>query len=488
MGNPRNRRRGVAMVWVAMLFTFLMMMMAFTVDLSRLYVARAQAQKAADSAALAGAYQYANANGSQADPQSRAYAKMTENGAYEQGVRDTTVTTTYQPVDEFGVKQVNWYRVQVSRIEPTFFAGIFGSKWRSIPVGAQSTALYESLVPIDINGSTAGTYGIAPGPANLALFGPNGAYNNGDKYSVRKLANGEANPDYFGPDSDKSKKGYDFLISIPKTFRDANSMAYFQIFDPDCYNINGGTEANGTASVDEMRNSAAGASTADADKTTTQYSLYNDNATPGNPNDDVLYAQKSYGGTSAEDRAADMKWNDFFSGNPNGLKTGEGLRLNVMSTSGASENGFSLRVNNAPATSTATFNSNNGTAIKADGILPINFNQGGTVTMSLGVVPSAAANTKLSISKFDTDVQNGNRPNTIKYFCDPAPSNQPSAGYNGVLSNNGDEKVDIINLPSDYKGGQWRAVYSAGAQDTSIWSLSFTGATPGTPGNIRLVR
>ncbi|HEX8463976.1 MAG TPA: pilus assembly protein TadG-related protein [Abditibacterium sp.] len=477
------------MVYVAMILPMLIFAMAFTIDLSRIYVCKAEAQKAADAAALAGAYQYANLTGSFADAKAREYASSAKNGGYTDGVNNTTVTTVYQPLDEFDVKQNNWFQVRISRLEPTFFAGIMGAQFRNVLVTAKSTALFETQVPLDTTGISGGTYGMAPGATNLALFGPDGWYNNGDKYSVRKLKNGVTNnPDYIGLDSNKSAKGYDFLITIPESFKNANSMAYVQLFDPDCYNVGNNTNPDGTTRIDEMRTSAGGLGLTDPAKgnkstaTTTQYRLWRDKGTPGNPLDDepLMATATSYG----SDPATDMKWNDLFSGNPKGLAQGEGLRLNVVTTDGSSENGFGIRVNNQPATSTVAFDSNNGTRVSADGKLPINFNVSGSVTMALGNVPRSAAGTQLSITKFDTDVQSKD----VKYICDPAPAGMPAGGYPGVLASDGAELTDVIPLPADYQGGQWRAVYQAGSQDTSVWRMSYTGAGTGSPGRIKIIR
>ena len=79
-----------------------------------------RAQRAADAAALAGAWMLANLySKDQAFAKSREYA--TSNG-YQAGTDAATVTTTF-PVPG---APPNYYRVKVSRPERTIFAGIMG--------------------------------------------------------------------------------------------------------------------------------------------------------------------------------------------------------------------------------------------------------------------------------------------------------------------------------------------------------------------------
>jgi Flp pilus assembly protein TadG len=468
-----QRRRGVAMVYVALTLTLIIGISAFSIDMSWLYARKATAQKAADAAALAGAWQLANFHAADADGQAIYYASLPDNGGYSTAKGDT-VTIVYPATDEANNVRPNWYRVTVSRPEKTFFAGIFGSKFKTVPVRATATALYETLADLNINGG--GTYGKAPGPVNLSLFGPDGNYNNGDCYSVKKLPDGKPNPLYTG-------NGYDFTIKLDATMR-AKSAAYVQIFDPDCYNASG-ANADGVRAIDEYRGSGEG-TTSYLDATTTKYSLYYDNNTPYNIYDDVLLKEQSYGNLSS----TDLIWNDFYSGNPRDLGPGN-LRLNVLSTAGGSENGFDLRVNDKPAlsrtiqraggTAADNFTANNGSSITAQGHMPMNFNTNGTVTITLGNIPVQAANGQLQIRKFDTDVG----AKSIVYKC----SSLPNMSWNGTLASNGTFSTDTIQVPSNYTTeGTWTATYAAGLGDTSVWDMSYSNYGPGKPGGIRLVR
>lgn len=467
----KGRRRGMTVVYVALLLPVLIGITAFCVDLSTLYSKKAKSQTATDAAALGGAWQLANFNNAHADEWARWYASQPENGSYTQGVNGTTVSIEYPAVDRSvtpNVTRPNWYCVTIERPEPTFFAGIFGSKFRTISVKTSAVALYETLAELNINGG--GTYGKAPGPVNLSLFGPDGFYNNGDCYSVKKLANGSPNPLYTG-------KGYDFSINV-NSF--SGSTAHVQIFDPDCYNASG-ANANGSLALDEYRD-ANGNATDASGATTTQYSLYDDNGTPYDTTDDKLLVQKSYG----NDSSTDLIWNDFAAIDKSKL-TGN-MRLNVLSTSGSSENGFDLRVSDTTPLSRTdqiagkdNFNPSNGSSITAQGHLPMNFNMNGLTNITLGTIPVQAAGGQLTVRKFDTD----SGAKSIVYTC----STLPGQSWPGTLSSNGTFATDSIPIPMTYTtAGVWSATYSSGVGDTSVWDMSYTNSGPGKPGGIRLIR
>lgn len=460
----RSRRRGVVAVYTAAFLTVLLAIAAFVVDMGFLYRKRVIAQRSADAAALAGAYQLAHTQPkSYADTQATYYASLAANGGYVTGTNGAVVSTTNPTTDEAGVSHSNWYRVSVSRPEPMFFGRSFGRSTST--VAASATAIYTTLAPINIKGL--GTYGVAPGPVNLSVFGPDGKYAYGDCYSTKFLDNGTtANPDY-------NSKGYDFLITVPKNFKSTT----LEIFDPDCYNPYGPDSGltNGITQVDEYRRQDGTTGTV-ADATTTVYSLYDDHGTPNNPADDgaPLYT-KTYGA----DTTTDNKWNEFYTGDRS-LLPNSNFRLNVTSTGGSSENGFDLRIGKTRNGSEA-FDPNNGSGIAADGHLPMNFNTSGTVKIALGTLPVEAAGGTVDIRKFDTDVGAG----SIIYSCSSLP------GYTfpaGTLAANGTFATDTISVPSNYTPGIWYASYQAGTGDTSVWDMSYSNSGPGRPGTIKLIR
>jgi hypothetical protein len=94
-----------------------------------------------------------------------------------------------------------------------------------------------------------------------------------------------------------------------------------------------------------------------------------------------------------------------------------------------------------------------------------------------------AAGKQLSIRKFDTDV------GSLEVHYDyVAPDGSVSEKFKGQLSTNGEFYTDTISLPLSYPGGKWRATYTAAANDTSVWEMSYEGGGPGKPGPIKLVQ
>lgn len=463
----QQRRRGVAIVYFALGIFVFIGAAALSVDIAILYQKKAAAQQAADAAALAGAYQFATFQATAGVPtyaHSMAHYYAQLNG-YRDDLGQATVTSTY-PVPGKGS---NNFQVRVTRAEPLFFAQIF--KLRTVNVGATAVALYTTLAPMSINGG--GQYGATNGPVNLSIYGPNAYYNNGDAYSPRYLPSGATNP-LFQQAPDGYGVGYDFTVNIPVGFGNVS----FEIYDPDCYNAGNSSGGNpyvsAGVSIDELRTGptgGGGGANGGTRATTTRYNLYYDNNTPFNPNDDVLVGSQSYGDTST----TDMKWNSVFNFSRSSYGAGN-FRLNATTTAGSGENGFSLRVNKQGQ----TFSSTNGTSISAQGHLPMNFNNGGTVGIVLGDVPTEAAGGQLEIAKFDTDVGSL----SVVYTC----TSLPGQTFNGVLSSDGTWKTDFITLPANYTQGTWTATYTAGANDTSVWEMSYSNSGPGRPGRIKLVQ
>lgn len=477
-----SRRRGLATVWVAICLTTLLGMSALAIDMGFLYMRKAEAQKAADAAALAGALQLAQNMPQNANYEANRYAWYNgyrDPAYYAPGNNGATVTITY-PVPG----NPNWYRVTVRRPEQLFFATIFGL--RNSRVVATSTALYTNLVDIPISPQF---YGVNNGSVTYTMFGPYGMRSNGDNISVKYNNDRTTNNDYTG-------KGYDFTLNVPDkdTYKTKNgtTLVKVELYDPDCYNIGGQTNAGPTA-VDEIRPGQPGGS---SDYTTTQYSLYWDNNTPFNKTDDVLIKQRSFGNTSD----SDLKWvspQGFFFDRrdyPNG-----NFRINATTTDGSSENGFNMRAG-PPDANDMTGNGNgkgkykdtgdnyseggfvqaNGTSIAAQGHLPMNFNIDGQADINLGYVPATAVNGRFTVNKFDTDV--GAR--DLYYTCDTLPGQRFAANLN---TTNDASSTDIITVPSGYSGGNWHAWYTAGSNDTSVWSVSYDNGK-GNPGGVRLIQ
>ncbi len=479
------RRRGLAFVYTALGLTVVIMLLAVVVDIGLLYQRKAKMQRAADSAALAGAHKLANFGTSReayiaagdmaARPENGSYTKRGAEdivingvlGPYIANVGDSKFDIQYPAKDENGVQHNNWFRVVISRPQSALFGGMWPLNKQSYGVVASATALYETLAELDIKGT--GTYGVAPGPVNLSLFGPDGRYSYGDPYSTKRLNNGSANPKY-------NVNGYDFAVKVPANQRNTT----VEIFDPDCYNSNGSANASANA-IDELRTSTGNGGPSNA--TRTEYTLYWDRGTI-DTNDDVRIGNpRSWAGNSP---ATDMKWIEAFEFDRANY-VGGNFRLNVRSTAGSSENGFDLRAGPKRTPSAPNWNPENGSTIQAQGHLPINFNISGTTKMTLGRVPAVAGGGELVITKFDTDINS----KSIKYTCDKIVGPQ-DGGWYGTLSTDGTFATDTIRIPDAYKNinspGTWYAEYVAGDQDTSVWDMSYTNAGPGAPGRIKLVR
>lgn len=456
--NRNAHRRGVVVVYVALGLTVFLGIAGLVVDMGHLYHNRAKAQRAADAAALAGALQLAY-SGTKVTADAAARNIAIQNG-YNVNNTDKVTFNSIYPVPA----NSSWYHVSLSREEPLFFMAVFG--FRSRWIGASATALFEQPVNLSISGN--GTYG-AQGPMNLSVFGPWALHSNGDMYSTLKYNDGTANDKYL-PD------GFDFHLKIPRNYATTNESNWVsvEIFDPDTFNKKGNTEANGKDRVDEYRDSPF----PDKERlTTTEYKLYYTKGTP-QTSDDILIASRSY----ADDSTTDMKWvqpDGFVFDITDARWSGDqafvenAFRINVRSTDGASENGFNLRAG-PPRESGHDFDPDNGTDITGSGRLPINFNTSGTVTVQLGYVPATA--TQITVDKFDTDV--GSK--SITYT-------DGNISFTGKLTKNDEFLPDVLNLPDNYPGGSWEAVYTAGVQDTSSWSMRYAGPSLNRRGMVRLV-
>jgi hypothetical protein len=484
-----RRNRGSVIVYAALALVVLLGAAGLSIDMGNLYLQRDKAQRAADAAALAGAIQLMNNQGDVAA--STAATNVAASNGYDNTVTGTVVTCTPRPNGNSSL-----YKVYVQKPAPVFFMAIFG--WHFKTVGASATAKFISPVQIDINGG--GTYGVI-GPINLSLFGPYCIRANGDRYSTMYID--DKSPRTPNPFYDSG--GYNFNLTIPADYESVNgtSKVDLQIFDPDCHNAGNAQNAQLGVSIDEMRN-YAGQNTSDTRYlTTTQYNIYD---THGNtdPNDDTLIAQASYG----NDSSTDMTWvtPDGFQFDLSDL-SGSGarnVRVNVKSTGGSSENGFSLRagaplydvrervangktqykkvVNGVEKGSWLTknpFNSNNGTSITADGRIPMNFNADGQAVIALGYVAANAS--EVVISNFDTDVKaKSGVANTVTY-------SDGTNSWTGEMSGQDEWKQQTIDLPANYAGGNWTATYSAGLGDTSVWDMSSSGISL-SAGKVYLVK
>jgi hypothetical protein len=439
------------------------------VDVGHLHMKEAQAMRAADAAALAGAMQLVQEGNTKeaADKVAIEYARM--NG-YDPKQPNVTFTSRIDP------ENPNWYSVYLARPEPLFFMRVLPDVGSTKAVGATATAEFVAAVPVSITPGS-GSYS-KDGPANLSVFGPHAEYQWGDPYStIWKDNQGTLNEDHL------NFKGYNFELNVPADYSARNnnqSVVNVELFDPDTYNSNGSVSPNGTSEWDEIRQPYSGPGQQPTSiYTQTKFSLYKVND-PNDPSKDTLIRDAVY----RDDPATNNKWvtPPGFAINTNLYGTGK-FRINVSTLDGSSENGFDLRAG-PPLADGEQYNKNNGATIAATDSIPINFNTTGLTTIELGQVPDAAAGRELVIQKFDTDVNS----KSVVYTSIPPASNQPPGGWPGRLAGNAQwETDDPIKLPDDYKAATWYATYEAGWQDTSLWKMSFSAAVAGSPGHVRLV-
>ncbi len=452
MRSESNRRNGQSIVLFLILLGIMAGIMSLSFDMGRGYLLKTRMQSAADAASLAAARELPFIGTANAVAMNYA-----QRNGFVNGVDGITVEAFPYP------SKSNWYYVKISGPSNHLIAPLIG--FRQATVSVMAVSEFNAYLPLDISGG--GQYG-TNGIVTLSVFGPYAYYSYGDAFSTKWLDNGSLNPDY-------KANGYDFVLNVPNDYyaKNGTNLVKLEIFDPDTYN-NGGTDAYPGVRIDEIRSAPGGSHPQPSNqRNTTVYSLYAPDNTPNDYSDDVLVATAVYGPNVT---TTDMKWvtPSGFTFNINNYGTGN-YRVNVKSTDGSSENGFNLRA----GPSTGAFDPANGTSINALGALPMNFNGSGVVTVKLGYVAGEAAGKNMHVNKFDTDVG----AKSITYKCDALPGQ-----WTGTLSDNGKWKEDIVSIPAGYTGGTWTATYTAGLQDTSVWTMWFEGTVQGQPGFVRLVK
>ena len=469
--NARARRRGVSIYIFVLAFPMIIGLLGIVIDLGNLYTKRAQAQRAADAAAIAGAMD-SGVSGGNMFARAREYAAL--NG-YQDGVNGATVNVKSNVAA--GDTQLE---VTVSRKEAVYFVPILEGFLKatgqsttaaqfSREVSARGTARTRVSLPLGLGG----VYGIADpskSPVNNSVFGPYSNYNFGDAYSPKFLQDGETPNPLYAKDAGVGE----YILHVTTDYLNKYKDVALQIYDPDCY--------DGPNGYDEIRdeNKKIKPKPPGAKHTTTVYELYAPGAT-------TPFATQSYG----NDKDADGKWvtPDGFQFTP---PAAGDYKLKVRTTSGSSENGFQLRAGPSAGTSKSddewnqTYGDKGGTdpnnvalSIDANDHLQINFTQSGKVKFRLGYVPENQAGKTISVSKFDVDV--GSK--SIVYTCDALPGKT----FPGVLPipSDGVWSTDDIKVPADYAGGNWYAEYTAAKGDSSTWTLSGAG---GDGREVRLIK
>ena len=468
----KRRRRGVSMYIFVLAFPMMIGLLGIVIDLGNLYTKRAQAQRAADAAAIAGAMD-SGVPGGDIFAKAREYARL--NG-YDNGVGGAKVDVN--SVIAQGDTEVV---VTVSRPEAIYFAPILEGLLKatgqsqaaaqfSRVVSAQGTARTRTRLPLSLGG----VYGVADpskSPTNNSIFGPDANYNFGDAYSTKYFQDGVTQNSYYKATGGVGE--YTLNVTTDYLSKYSGQNIALQIYDPDCY--------NGKNGYDEIRapNPKIKPTPLGPNETTTVYELYAPDAT-------TPLATATYG----NDQSSDGKWVT-----PNGFNfmptVAGAYKIKIRTTAGASENGFQLRAGPADGASkpddewNQTYGDKSGTdpgnialGIDANDHLQLNFTRNGKVKFRLGNVPKDQAGKTISVNKFDVDVGS----TSIIYSCDTIPDT-----FTGKLPQPGDGvwSTDDIQVPQNYTGGNWYAEYTAGQGDSSTWTLSGSG---GDGREVRLIR
>ncbi len=442
-------------------------LLGIVIDLGNLYNKRAQAQRAADAAAIAGAMEEKSGD---VENKAREYAELNgykdgQNGATVRVINNLNSTTSD-------------VRVVVARAEPVYFVPILEGFLKatgqaqaaaqfSRVVSAEGTATRRITLPLGLGG----IYGVADparSPTNNSVFGPDANYNFGDAYSAKYFQNGQPN-DYY-----RETGGIgEYALNITSQYLSKYKDVELQIYDPDCY--------DGPNGYDEIRdpNTNINPPPTGDKETVTQYQLIDP--------DGVIIATRTYG----NDQAADGLWvtPDGFKFTP--TRTGQ-YKLRISTLSGSSENGFQLRAGPSEGVGKTddewnnVYGDKNGASpndvavpIDANDHLQLNFTQSGKVKFRLGYVPDSQSGKTITVSKFDVDIGS----TSIVYTCDTL----PGQSFAGELPVPGDGvwSDDDIEVPAGYTGGNWYAQYTAGKGDSSTWKLSGKGDGRG---QVRLTR
>lgn len=476
-----RRRKGFSVIYFVLVIVVILFIAALAVDMGYLYRQRAQAQTAADAAALAGAVKLPNTD----DALAAARQVAAYNG-YIHGQNGVVVEGTWNPDGQ----HQNWYQVRVSRPEVFFFGRVLGLFQR--PISAVAIAEYNARQPIRVWG--VGSYGIV-GPQALEISGPYARKSAGDPYSTRFLDNGQPNPEY-------DPEGYNYWLYVPPNYQSINGTSMLKV---EFFDITSGTyrtyvrdndadgrndedptdgrDNDGDGFVDEDRPndnfywqdevySYHGVSA----QATTVVTIYAPDNTPNDYSDDVVIATVTINPGDPQYR---LKWVSplGFTFNTQTYGTGN-YRVNVKTTAGSGGNAYHMRAG-PPNSRGSNFNPNNGTEISAIDHLQMFFQFDGTVTWTMGYIPREAAGMRLHIRKFDTDIGAV----SVNYTDSTGQIN-----WQGQLSTNGTWKEDVFTVPSNYQGGILRATYQAGTTDTSVWEMWYEGYIEGRPASLRLVR
>jgi Flp pilus assembly protein TadG len=238
-----EREGGVVLVWFALLLFGLIAITALCVDIGLWYVEAVHVQKAADSAALAGAVHLpgnpANATAVAKDTAAKnSYTDGDTNGSVQ--VLATQVAT-----------QPNQLEVKVTKTFSGIFGAVFGIP--NLRITRSATAQYETAVDMGSPASIFANEPIAPNdPASSGSATPPGSWSNVSGFSANMWGNifgyqspkgnGDArhahvcatgNDQCIPPtNTEYSDAGYYYRIAVDASKRPAGAKLAIEVFDP----------------------------------------------------------------------------------------------------------------------------------------------------------------------------------------------------------------------------------------------------------------
>jgi hypothetical protein len=459
------RRSGIAFIYVALGMTVFLGIAAIVVDLGYAYTRRGEAQKAADSAAMAGVSELATGQ-TQAETKAREYATTY---GYTQGTKGAFVEVSFPKPTQC--------KVRLGKPEPIFFAGALGFTPRNVVASAVATYTSPASLIFKNDGNldsiyaafeSVGPYGWGPKPPPPAK---SGGQSRGDRYSIQYCNDGVTpNPAY-------DPNGLQFALDVPGSY--TSGQLAVEIFDPDS-----------KGSYDEEQTGPSMSKSPSGNRLNkTDYSVIYTDPDTGLESvvTNVIYdpASSDYmrnNGKWAQDLIVDLASNPQY-------KAPGVLKLRVKSLDGSSENGFYVRTgpphdpNMTDAAWAAAYgpnSGNNGSGFSAIGHVALNFFKAGTARIDLGYVPASVAGSPITITRYD--LEHGGK--TILYKTDTASAGLSGNQQAGTTTGDGVELSDSITLPAGYTGGNWWVEYSAGKYDSSSWDISYPGSKQGS---IRLI-
>ena len=458
------------------------------IDLGQIHARRAQAQRAADSAALAGALCSGTDNGNVA-PKALHYADL--NGFSEERGDEVKVDANFDSGAADNAANTNTVHVTIKHRESVYFAPVAeallsflgwsdGAAQFSRVIGTRAVARKFVYLPM----STGGNYGIATGSqavVNNIINGPYSAYDDADPYSGKYLLDGSPNPRYaeFG-----GYQNFSFHVSDDFKKNSTDGKVYLQIFDPD----SGNTDFN-TVRLRQTPKFPDGVTPPPRGPAVTTFEILKKNA--DGTMSPIPGASKTYYGGS--DPANDKQWvtPDGFGIDLNTFGTGD-YAVRVSTSDGNGSNNYALRAgpaegltmddlawNNAYGDKLGASPNNVAVPMNADGRLIIGFQTNGTASLKLGYLGPQFAGRTVKVSHYDLDIGATN----LSYAIDPPTSTPIPDGFlpqdhidgSRAIPGNGQWWTDSITLPTDFKGGNLSAKYSAGVNDLgrdgSAWEL-----------------